>query len=358
MKKLLSLIRWKFVLPVVLIVSSILIFFIIFFDPIAGRVLEKVASRMNEAKVDVQGFRTKLFKGRVSIDNLQVTDKSNPMTNIVEAGPLAFQLDFTELFSKRVIINEATLKGLSFGTARKKSGALPKKIEKKKETESEKPSVASKLAEKYQDRFKLQLGGMKTEVKSRIDFDPENLEIARQANELKEKANNLPNEWEEQVNTLDVDGRLQSIEQTLKSIKDTPTQGTEALTAIPANLKKLKEAKEALDKLKSDVKAAKEKITSDIKTVQSDISGLKDAKKKDVDDLLSRLNLDFADPDRLVEGIIGRVVMDRFRLHFTTPIWLGNTCPPKKKDKVCRPSHALKEWILNSQRLPLFPGFG
>lgn len=311
MKTLLSVIRWKFVIPVTLFVAAIVLFLVVFMDPLLARGISAVASKLNGAKVDVSGLKTKIFQGRLSIANVQVTNPKEPMKNIVEAGPMAFELSLGDIFSKRVVIPEATLGGLKFETDRKTSGALPK-IEKEQKKEG-KPSAASRLAEKYKNQFKLNLEGLKSQAKAKIEFDPKELKLVKQSEALKEKSETLPDQWEAKVKNLNAEGRLKQIEADLESIKNTPTKGPEAITGIPASLNKLKKAKEDLSTLKRDVTNLKTEALGEVQTLKSEIKSLPAAKKADIDNLLSRLNWDFADPDRLVESLIGNIFLTRLQ---------------------------------------------
>jgi uncharacterized protein (TIGR03545 family) len=87
--------------------------------------------------------------------------------------------------------------------------------------------------------------------------------------------------------------------------------GADAIKTIPEGLKKLKEAKNDLNKLKSDVKAVRDQASAELKSVQGGVTGLQGAKQKDLDELLSRLNLDFVNPKRLVDGMIGPALLNR-----------------------------------------------
>ncbi len=333
MKNLLSFIRWKFVIPASILVASVLIFFIVFFDPILAQSIEWAGSRINGAKVNVSGLHTKLFQGRLSIGNLQVTDKEHTMKNILEAGPLAFQLSFYDLFSKRVIIPEASFGGLQFNTDRKSDGKLTFPPKKKKD---EKPSAAEKLAEKYKDQFQVNLGEMKTDAKSKIEFDAKDLALTKQADALKVKADSLPDEWKQKVDGLNINERLKTVEAQVKEIENTSTKGNDALTSIPEGLKKLKQVKSDLEQIKSDLKNSKETLTSDVKNLKQGITGLQDAKKKDMDDLLSRLNLDFANPKRLIDGMMGGAILGKVKtaLHY---VEVARKYLPSKKDEEIPP---------------------
>lgn len=314
LKNLLSVIRWKFVIPTAVFIGLLVAFFVIFFDPLLEKGVEAAASSANGARVDVDGLKTKFADGRISIARVQVTNPDSPMRNTVDFGPAAFQLDLGELFSKRAIIHEASLKGLKFDTERKRSGAMPKLKEEKKKDEP--PSAAEKLAAKYQNQFSLNLKDMKADGKAKVEFDEKDLELYKQGEALKAKTQALPDQWKARVDGLDVDGRLKKIQADLESIKNTDTKGPQAITAIPEALKKLKASKEDLNKVKADVQATKDALAAELKGLKADVAGLADAKKRDLDNLKSRLNLDFANPRRLLDGMIGPIVLQRFQQAF------------------------------------------
>lgn len=333
--KILSFIRWKFVVPVGVLLAAVAVFFVFFFDPLLARALEKIGMRLNGAEVNVDGLKTKIFAGRLEIARVQVTDRDAPRQNAVEMGPMAFQLELGHLATKRFVIPEATVSGIQFQTERRRPGKLY--VKKKKEPKpDEKPSAAAVFAEKYKNKFALTLGEMKADAKAKIDIDPKQLTVVRRADELKEKAESLPEVFEERVEALNVDGRLKDIQRDIDDVKNTPTSGPEALTAVPASLKKLSKIKSDLDALKSDVKKAKEASAADIAAVKAGIKELNDAKRQDVDDLLSRFNLDFADPARLVDGLLGATFRDRVRsaLHY---IEVARKYMPAKKEQEAPP---------------------
>ncbi len=337
MKKALSFIRWKFVVPVGLFIAALVVFFVVFLDPLLTKGLEMAGAKVNGAKVNVTSLRTKIFSGQIRIGRLQVADKAQPMKNTVDVGPLTFQLVLPELLKKRVIIPEAAVEGLKFNTDRATSGALPvKKKESEEKKKDEGPSAVSKLTEKYGGQFKLKFDGMKTDVKSKIDFNPKETQVFIQGEALKQKSATLPNAWQEKMQSLNVDARLKQVDADIKTIRATPTSGVDALKAVPASLKKLKEVKEELGRLQSDVKKTKTDLGSDIQSLRSDLKNLENAKKKDLDDILSRLNLDFFSPKKLVDGLIGGTILAKVQtaLHY---VQMARTYMPSKKESESLP---------------------
>jgi len=117
----------------------------------------------------------------------------------------------------------------------------------------------------------------------------------------------------------------------LGSLKQTPTEGPEALTAIPQALQKLKTVKEDLNKIQTDVKQTRQNLNSEMKAFKSQLQNLKNVKDKDLDNLLSRLNLDFASPDRIVQGLLGGAILNQIHtgMHY---IELARRYMPSKKE--------------------------
>lgn len=302
-------IRWKFVIPFIILIALIVIFFRVFFDPLLEAGLEKIGGKINRARVDISGLHTKIFRGRITIQDIQVADPDIEMKNTIQMGPLAFEMDFPQLLTKRFIVPEAKMDGIRFATDRKVSGKLI--IKPKKKRKDGKPSVVARLAEKYEKQFVLTLDTVKGDAKKKIEFDPKQTQIVKQSNAIKDKATALPNEWETRVKNLDVEGRLKKAEKDLKTVKETKTDGVQALVAIPQAIQKLGQVKTDIKQIKTDVEDTKTSLQAEIKNLKDQVKALEDAKQADINELASRFNLDFADPKRLVEGIVGPVVLTR-----------------------------------------------
>lgn len=311
-----KIIRWKYAAPLLIFIVALCVFFIFFFDALVSRGIEIAATKANGAKVNVSGFKTKFLAGRVSIGNVQITNKNAPMENLIEMGPMAFQLELSPVFKKCVVIDEASLSGIRFNTPRKTSGAL------RVEPKSEEPSAAAQLASKYKDQFKLNLDGIKGDVKQKIDIDPKELEITKRADALKTQAEAAPAEWNKKIDALDVENRLKKVEADLKDLK-----------LSPETFGKVKQAKDDLEKIKKDVQDTRTSLTAELNNFKTQATtGLADAKKADMNNLMSRFNLDFADPQRLMEGFAGPAVLGKYYTVIRY-VELARKYMPAKKEK-------------------------
>lgn len=114
---------WKaaiILVPMVLI----LLFNVLFKNQIAERTAEKSLENLFEAAVDIDELRISILKGNVSFQALSIADKDNPMRNLIEAGPGLVNINTWELAFKRFHIDEISLKGVEWNTARTVNGSL------------------------------------------------------------------------------------------------------------------------------------------------------------------------------------------------------------------------------------------
>ena len=65
--------------------------------------------------------------------------------------------------------------------------------------------------------------------------------------------------------------------------------------------------------VKKDVKTLKKDFKKDMKKLNAAVPGLKKAKKTDMEYLMGKMNLEFAEPERLVEGLLGKAVLNRLQ---------------------------------------------
>ncbi len=115
-------------------------FWFLFIDGCIERTVEKTGTRIVGAQVDLADLDLTLMPLGITMTGLQVTDKDAPMTNTIEIGRIAFNLDSLNLLRRKVIIEEMVVEGMRFSTPRRTSGAVVK--EKKKKT-AQKDSVFS-----------------------------------------------------------------------------------------------------------------------------------------------------------------------------------------------------------------------
>jgi uncharacterized protein (TIGR03545 family) len=118
-------IRWKYLLPRLLVLATLATAVVFFTVPLARLVLLDSAQAVTGARVEAQIAEASLWRGRLCLRDLQIADPDEPMSNLVQADMIELELDPAGLLQRRWVINHGRLQGVRFGTPRNTSGALP-----------------------------------------------------------------------------------------------------------------------------------------------------------------------------------------------------------------------------------------
>lgn len=146
-----SWIRWKALVPLVLVLLLVVGATILFLDPAVRRGIETGGTAAVGAKVDLARAHVGILDGHVTLAGLQVTDPSAPMTNLVEADALVFDVGILPALSGKVVIDTVAARGIRFGTPRRTSGAIPQPSD----PAPEEPSAVRKVIDEWMAQVKV-----------------------------------------------------------------------------------------------------------------------------------------------------------------------------------------------------------
>jgi uncharacterized protein (TIGR03545 family) len=163
-------IRWGAILPLAILMGAVVAYFVLFFDLHFKKGIEYVGTLVNQAKVDVGSLKTSFLKGDFRLKKLEITNKAEPMENIVEIGDIHFQFSWDALLRAKVYIKDASVTDIKSGTERRYSGAVPLPPEKPK-----KKSVWQIAMEQELEKAKNAFGSVDLSNLTNIlhDFNPE-----------------------------------------------------------------------------------------------------------------------------------------------------------------------------------------
>lgn len=220
--------------------------------------LEQTLSVQNGAMVEFDGFTISFFGGTMGWQKLQVADSEDLMKNKFETGKTGVSIQAWKLLQKKVIIDKVQISDILTGTARSKSGELPKEwipaVEPVDSTESE-------LSKEAKERTKAAKAALSNEIKNQPLFQLANTSVntdslmAMLKLESPHKIDSL-----KQAISAQVDGITKSVDD-LK-INQTVSDLDTKLKAI--NIKEIKDVKAAENAIKSLETMAKD--TKELKT--------------------------------------------------------------------------------------------
>jgi uncharacterized protein (TIGR03545 family) len=119
-----QLLRWKAIVPLVLLAVLLGVLWMIFLDSAAARAVERAGTYLVGARVDVASADVRLAEGSVTLRGLAVTNPNAPMSNLFEASEIVADLRVGPLLERRVAVETLAVRGVRFNTPREESGAL------------------------------------------------------------------------------------------------------------------------------------------------------------------------------------------------------------------------------------------
>jgi uncharacterized protein (TIGR03545 family) len=255
-------IRWKGLIPFVIICAALAVFFLFYVDTLVRKLIESTGTDMVGAKVQTRDVDVHLAPLGIDVGGLQVTNPNAPMTNAVEIDHIAFGLDGGKLLLGKVIIDDMRVDGLRFDTARKTSGALPKK----KEAAAKPKKGTVQRADGDGKKGDGKVLGMEMPSLDMPDVDTvlarEPLHTQTVADQLQKRIEETRQHWDKLEKSLPDDKRIQNYQKRLDKIQKTNTHDTRALLSAIADLQKLQK----------DVKADLNAIDQSRKQVKRDLA--------------------------------------------------------------------------------------
>ncbi|MFA5974767.1 MAG: TIGR03545 family protein [Elusimicrobiota bacterium] len=290
-------IRRKTVLPtlILLLVGFLLAVFCL--DPFAKWAMIKGGQSVFGARVSIDSVTLSLRHSSLRIRTLAVADKSEPMKNLFQFDEAVFAFRTLPLLEKKVIIDDASLKGLRFGTPRKTSGALWR--------EETRPGFVAKAAGKLWGQVETvslqKFEGAKQRVDPKTLVNPDKLASMKAAEKTKEQIQKLPEDLQKQINQLNVSQRTDALQKRIQALG----QGGNDPSALLQKAGEVKTLQTDLRTLKIDVATAQSSVTERIQSAQGLIEDVKKAREEDWKNLRSTLSLPTLDKETMANALFG-----------------------------------------------------
>lgn len=147
-----KIIRWSFLVTTAVIVALIIAFNILFLDKILKNIIISTTQPIVGAKVEIDYLKTNLKNCSIVINGFRCADKNDYFKNLIDIESTKFDIKFWPILRKKFIIDEMSVEGLRWQTARKTSGELPKKkLKKQQESKFDKlfKSAKNKTIEEF-----------------------------------------------------------------------------------------------------------------------------------------------------------------------------------------------------------------
>ena len=227
--------------------------------------MEKTASGLNGAKVEIDNLDFSFIGPRLSWDRLQITDPQKTMKNMVESGFCEFEMEFFPLLSKKVIIENIQLSGLRTNTDRESDGAIDKEDRIIISQPNYVKETVNQLKKKVQETPVLQLAGQIKSANVDSILAILNITSIKKIDSLQKNLAAKYETWQKELTNLGYEKELEEIEQKVKSFDVKKLKGIEDYRSALNNV----------DKINSTISSVSKDFSNKKNNLQSDLSGLK-----------------------------------------------------------------------------------
>jgi len=288
-------IRTGAVVPSVILIVIVGVFFTFFFDMILRSGIEYAGTRIHGSEVDVGRVHTSILGASLEIDRIQVTDTEHPERNLVQIGKIKFGMSWDALLRAKILVNEAEILDIEALNQRAHPGhVLPPPPPTPKDgkpglLDDAEKQVTSQTQKQYNGNFLGDIAGVLggTNYKDQLKDIQGNLKTDAKIKEIEKDINDKKVKWDAKIKALPQQKELQQYNDRIKALKFD--------TKNPAEFaKNLQEAQKIIQEAQAKVKLiddTQKELKADLAAEQAAYKDIDKMIQEDMRDLQKRLKL-------------------------------------------------------------------
>ncbi len=288
-------IRWPGLIGFIVVAGLLVAGWLFAAGPLMKMALESAGSKAVGAKVDIASVDLTLNPVGVVIQGVQVADAKSPMTNVVSIERAVADVAFVPLLLGKGIVEELSLSGVAFGTARSTSGALP--VEAPSEEVAEEKAAAQASADETQEVASKKAEAESSALDNMAQALPSTDEVlAREPLKTVEHGKAFKQSY--QTHRAEIDQAIANVPNA-QALKQYETRLNAIINGRFESIEDFKQRKKEFDELnkqfkqdKAAVAAAKKAISVGKKELNEKWKLLKDAPESDYEQLKGKYSLD------------------------------------------------------------------
>jgi uncharacterized protein (TIGR03545 family) len=297
--------RWKAIGPllVLLIILGVLLW--IFAEPIARDTTEEASSEFLGTQVDVGKLDLLPRQASVELGALQIAHPFVLTRNLIEADEIRLKLNPAALAEKKIVIENLSLQGMRFGTARKKPARPPS-------GKGFTPQIY-RAVQQWAGQFNVPLLSLTPiDTIRQLALDPTQLTTIREAQALLGRTDSTRKTLEQGFSRLDIRPTIDSARALAQRLAATdpkklgPDGTRQAIQSVQQTL-------QAIDDAKKQVEALERTSRTAVQSLGQGVQLLDQARQKDFAFAKSLLKLPAFSAPEIGTAFFGQVSIDRFK---------------------------------------------
>ncbi|MBC7370424.1 MAG: TIGR03545 family protein [Bdellovibrionaceae bacterium] len=305
-------IRWNAVIPFVVICALIYLYVHFFFDLHVKKAIEWGGYKTMGSEINIANFETSFWKASLRIQGIEFTDSEKPAQNSIEIGDIRFSMGWDALLRAKVLVNEAAIENIQFGTQRKSPGKVaPPEPPKEgpgfaaQETERLKQEALAKTQQEYANNMlgdlAAILGG--TDAQAQLGKIEGSLESKKKAQELEAEIKAKQVYWDQKLKALPQGKDIDALNVRLNKIK---TKDFKTPQELQASLQELDAIVKQGDAYYKQIGGTSEELQKDLRKMETDVKSLDALVKSDIKGLETRFRIPSVNTKDLTRAIFNK----------------------------------------------------
>jgi uncharacterized protein (TIGR03545 family) len=297
--------RWKAIGPLLVLLLILGLLLWMFAEPIARDTTEEASSEFLGTQVDVGKLDLLPRQASVELRALQIAHPFVLTRNLIEADEIRLKLNPAALAQKKIVIENLSLQGMRFGTARKKPARPPS-------GKGFTPQVY-RAVQQWANQFNVPILSLTPiDTIRQLALDPTQLTTIREAQALLARTDSTRKNLEQGFTRLDIRPTLDSARALAQRLGATdPKQlgldGTrQAIQSVQQTLKAIEDAKKQVEVLERNTRTAMQSLGQGVQLLDQ-------ARQKDFAFAKSLLKLPSFSAPEIGTAFFGKVSIDRFK---------------------------------------------
>lgn len=300
-----GIIRWNAIIPLVIFILLIGLYFTFLFDGHMKKAIEWGGYKALGVEVNLAAFKSSFTNGSVQLIDLQITNGDQPDYNSIEIGDIRFGLNWDALLRLKFVVKEMAVEKIQFMSKRKYRGKVAPP-----EPPSNGPSFTDQLKNKALDKVASQNGNnllgdlaafLKTgDYKAQLSQMESRIKSKQLAQDLKLKWESKQKIWDQQIKALPNEKDFKNYKTEFESIKYKDFKTPQELQISVDKFNNLKKDVEAKVKMVDDTKKS---FTDDLAAIKKDYQTLDQQIKEDIATIKDHLKIPKIDANQIANSI-------------------------------------------------------
>ncbi|MFH1415465.1 MAG: TIGR03545 family protein [Elusimicrobiota bacterium] len=324
--------RWKGFITFIILLSVVILTGLFFLDDIIEKAVEKAGTAAWGAKVELEAVDLDWSGPAVMITGFKAASRKDEYKNLMDVSEIKLVLVGNALLEKKLVIEEASGKGLIFNTKRDSSGFVTKKSKRGQEEKIE-PEEREK---KWKKKMSSWIEDVKKRATEKIDvesaFNKDDLESLKAVKKLEDSLSRLKKDYSD-LSDLDAGETVKLIQDKIAGLKGIKINNIQDIDMARKRIEEASGAINEADKLREKAGAKVTQVNASFAQIKGSVDEIESARRQDYAAIMEKLKLPSIEVGDIADTLFGTLITEKCRTAIGWIEKIRKYMPPKKEKK-------------------------